>query len=80
MRTPRYVRRPAHREEGVDDVCLDGAEGFVSDHHEDLLLLLQADEVPEPRLLRQSGETRHKRKKTHTGYTQIHMLSQGSKR
>ena len=47
-RHPWYVGRPTHREEGVDDVSLDGAEGLVSDHHEDLLLLLQVDEVAEP--------------------------------
>lgn len=41
----------AYGEEGVDDVCLDGAQGFVSDDDEDLLLLLQVDEVSEPRLL-----------------------------
>ena len=40
----------------MDDVGLDGAERLVSDHHEDLLLFLQADEVTEPRLLRQSAE------------------------
>lgn len=40
-----------YREEGVDDVRLYGAERFVSDHDEDLLLLLQVDEVTEPRLL-----------------------------
>lgn len=45
----------AYGEEGVDYVCLDGAQRFVSDHDEDLLLLLQADEVPEPRLLGQSA-------------------------
>lgn len=40
-------------EEGVDDVCLYRAERFVSDHNEDLLLLLQVDEVTKPRLLSQ---------------------------
>lgn len=37
----------------MDDVGLDGAERFVPDHDEDLLLLLQVDEVTEPRLLGQ---------------------------
>ena len=45
-----------HREEGVDDVSLDGAERLVSDHHKDLLLLLQADEVTKPRPLGQSAD------------------------
>lgn len=45
----------AHRQEGVDDVGLDGAQRLVLDDHEDLLLLLQADEVPEPGLLGQPG-------------------------
>lgn len=45
----------AYGEEGVDDVCLDGAQGFVSDDDEDLLLLLQVDEISKPRLLGQSG-------------------------
>lgn len=39
----------------MDDVGLYGAERFVSDHDEDLLLLLQVNEVAEPRLLSQSG-------------------------
>lgn len=47
--------KTTHREEGVNDVGLDGAERFVSDHDEDLLLLLQVDEVTEPRLLGQSA-------------------------
>lgn len=45
----------AYGEEGVDDVCLDGAQGFVSDDDEDLLLLLEVDEITKPRLLGQSG-------------------------
>lgn len=48
----------AYGEEGVDDVCLDGAQRFVSDDDEDLLLLLQVDEVSEPGLLGQSEGTR----------------------
>lgn len=50
-----------HREEGVDDVGLYGAERFVSDHDEDLLLFLQVDEVTEPRLLRQPERRRRRR-------------------
>lgn len=47
-----------HRQEGVDDVGLDGAERLVSDQNEDLLVFLQADEVTEPGPLSQSaGET-----------------------
>lgn len=38
----------------MDDVGLDGAERLVSNHNKDLLLFLQADEITEPRLLRQS--------------------------
>lgn len=45
----------AYGEEGVDDVCLDGAQGFVSDDDKDLLLLLEVDEITKPRLLGQSG-------------------------
>ena len=37
----------------MHDVRLDGAQGLVPNHDEDLLLLLQVDEVPEPRLFRQ---------------------------
>lgn len=51
----------AYGEEGVDDVRFDGAQGFVSDDDEDLLLLLQVDEVSEPRLLGQSEEGRERR-------------------
>lgn len=40
----------------MHDVGLDGAERFVPDHSEDLLLLLQADEVTEPGLLGQPAE------------------------
>ena len=75
-----YGSGPTHREEGVDDVSLDGAERLVSDDHEDLLLLLQADEVAEPRLLRQPGETQHTREKKRTQITHIHVLSLVSKR
>lgn len=47
----------AYGEEGVNDVGLDGAERFVPDHDEDLLLFLQVDEVSEPGLLGQpAGE------------------------
>lgn len=49
-----WWRGETHREEGVDDVGFYGAERFVSDHDEDLLLFLQVDEVTEPRLLSQS--------------------------
>lgn len=51
-------KEETHGEEGVDDVCLYRAERFVSDHNEDLLLLLQVDEVTEPRLLSQSEGTK----------------------
>lgn len=44
-----------HRQEGMHDVRLDGAQGLVLDDEEDLLLLLQVDEVPEPGLLGQPG-------------------------
>lgn len=40
-----------HRQEGVDDVGLDRTQRFVSDHHKDLFLFLQADEIPKPRFL-----------------------------
>lgn len=40
-----------HRQEGVDNVSFNRAQRFVSDHHEDLLLFLQADEIPKPRFL-----------------------------
>lgn len=46
-------RDKAHRQEGMDDVGFDGAQGLVLDDQEDLLLLLEADEVPEPGLLGQ---------------------------
>lgn len=49
----------AYGEEGMNDVGLNGAERLVSDHNEDLLLLLQVDEVTEPRLLGQSAGWRH---------------------
>jgi len=37
-----------YREEGVNDVGLDGAERLVSDDNEDLLLFFQVDEVTKP--------------------------------
>lgn len=46
----------AHRQEGVNNVGFDGAQGLVLDNHEDLLLLLQVDEVPKPRLLGEPGQ------------------------
>lgn len=47
-----------HRQEGMNDVSLDGAQGLVLDHHKDLLLLLQVDEVPKPRFLGQPRQSR----------------------
>lgn len=44
----------------MNNVGFDRTQGFVSDHHKDLLLFLQANEVPEPRLLRQSGSRMRK--------------------
>lgn len=44
----------------MDNVGFDRTQGFVSDHHKDLLLFLQADEVPKPRLLSQSGSQTRK--------------------
>lgn len=43
-----------YRKKGLNDVCLDRAERFVSDDDEDLLLLLQVDEVTEPGFLGKS--------------------------
>lgn len=57
-RTPSPDGWEAHRQEGVDDVRFDGAQGLVLDDHEDLLLLLQVDEVPKPGLLGEPGEGR----------------------
>lgn len=45
-----------HREKGMDDVRLDGAERLVSNHNKDLLFFLQADEVTEPGLLGQPAK------------------------
>ncbi len=42
----------------MNDICLYGAERFVSDHDEDLLLFLQVDEVTKPGLLSQPTERR----------------------
>ena len=44
----------AYRKEGLDDVCLDGAEGLVFDDDEDLLFFFQVYEVAEPRFLGKS--------------------------
>lgn len=54
--TSGQISSSTHREEGVDDVGLYGAQRFVPDHYEDLLLLLQVDEVPEPRFLSEPAE------------------------
>lgn len=45
----------AYREEGLNDVCFDGAEGLVFDDDEDLLLFFQVYEVTEPRFLGKSA-------------------------
>lgn len=45
------MQQSAYREEGLDDVRLDGAEGLVFDDDEDLLLFFQVYEVTEPRFL-----------------------------
>lgn len=59
----------AHRQEGVDDVCFDGAQRLVLDDHEDLLLLLQVDEVPKPGLLGEPGGGTWGRGLVMSGYT-----------
>lgn len=40
--------RSAYREKGLNNVCLDGAERFVFDDDEDLLLFFQVDEITKP--------------------------------
>lgn len=57
----------------MDDVRLYGTERFVSDHDEDLLLLLQVDEVSEPRLLRQSGGDRLRLEQTGAAFLHIYL-------
>lgn len=37
-----------YREKGLNNVCLDGTERFVSDDNEDLLFFFQVDEVTKP--------------------------------
>lgn len=59
-RHERQTTSDTHRQEGMDNVGFDRTQGFVSDHHKDLLLFLQADEVPKPRLLSQSGSQTRK--------------------
>lgn len=54
-RRERQTTSDTHGQEGVDNVGFDRTQGFVSDHHKDLLLFLQTDEVPKPRLLSQPG-------------------------
>lgn len=51
----RQTASDTHRQEGVDNVSFDRTQRFVSDHHKDLLLFFQADEVSKPRLLSQPG-------------------------
>lgn len=47
-RNERQTQSDTHRQEGMDNVSFDRTQRFVSDHHKDLLLFLQADEVPKP--------------------------------
>lgn len=55
----------------MNDVGLDGAQRFVPDHDEDLLLFLQVDEVPKPRLLSQPAGTNQEspKQKHYSGVT-----------
>lgn len=59
-RHERQTTSGTHRQEGMDNVGLDRTQGFVSDHHKDLLFFLQADEIPKPRLLSQPGSRTRK--------------------
>lgn len=52
-----------YREKGLNNVCLDGAERFVSDDNEDLLLFFQVDEVTKPGFFGKS--VRKDKKKKH---------------
>lgn len=54
LQIQRISEGSAYREEGLNDVRLDGAEGLVFDDDEDLLLFFQVYEVTEPRLLGKS--------------------------
>lgn len=58
-----------HRQEGVDNVCFDRTQRFVSDHYKYLLLFLQADKVPKPGLLGQPGS-----QTKNIQYEQIHRV------
>src|SRR4029434_4601812 len=55
----------------MDNVCLYRAQWFVSDHHKDLLLLLDTDEVSKPGFLGQPVPRTHTLTHTHT-HTHTH--------
>lgn len=54
-RHEKQTTSDTYRQEGMDNVSFDRTQRFVSDNHKDLLLLLQANEVPKPGLLGQPG-------------------------
>lgn len=58
-----------YREEGLNDVGLDGAERLISDDDEDLLLFFQVDEVTKPGFFGKSAEEKKGRKKNKTIFT-----------
>lgn len=71
----------AYREEGLNDVRLDGAERFVSDDDEDLLLFLKVDEVTEPGFLgepapRDEEKEKFKKTKRKSKHPRCHTCSQ----
>lgn len=70
----------------MDNVSFDRTQRFVSDNHKDLLLFLQADEVPKPRLLSQPGghksdtvraKTQSHKKQEYTGAYEKNLLRAG---
>lgn len=50
-----------YREKGLNDVGLDGAERFISDDDEDLLLFFQVDEVTKPGFFGKSAEKKREK-------------------
>lgn len=62
-----------YREKGMDNICFDGAQRLVPNHHKDLLLLFEVNKISKPRFFGKSvrRKTGVNKTKQYTNITQL---------
>jgi len=61
-----YTLLQTYREKGMDNICFDGAQRLVPNHHKDLLLLFKVNKISKPRFF---GKSVKKKKGSEQGNT-----------